>query len=509
MKSETGHHLVAEASAHHYWRRLLLVLSIPLVAATIFAACAEETAPPDPRPIVIPGDNEPILYRTHIEPIWLNSCGGGVCHAGGGRAAGLALDSFEKLVEGSNFGAVVIPFGAERSHIYQPILPDTMSGPRATPLMPASRNPLPIEQVLLVKRWIDEGAQGPNSEIPLAGDDRARLFITCQSEDIVALLDVATERIARFVPVGILPDASSPPEAPHNIVIAPDGASFYIVMIASGRIDRYSTTSYALLGSANVGRSPSQVRFSPDGRYVYVSNFDATTAEPFVYRLDPDLAGPPLVIDIEGNGPHGITFGPQGERLYTMNAFSDDISVVDLTKETPEVIGRIPIVPGSPAAPAGGAVHEPYQSEIAPDGMMYVTCRKSGEVRVVDLAAERVIDSIVVGRRPLIPAIHPDGSEIWIPNQGSNTISIIATATRSVVTTIENVDAGPHAVLFDPSGRRAWVSCENLTGDENLHHPLEGTDVVPGLLYSIDVASRSIERVTEIGGFAAGLAYLP
>ena len=486
------------------WRKVLL-LSAPLLAALFFTACQESTTPTGPQKIVIPGNNEPVLYRTHIEPIWLNSCSGAPCHVGGGKSAGLSLDSFEKLVDGSNFGAVIIPFSAERSHLFQHINPDIKNGPRATPSMPLSRNALPTEQVLLIKRWLNEGATGPNGQIPLAGDNRSRLLITCQSEDIVAVLDVATEKISRFAPVGILPDDSSPPEAPHNIIVAPDGGSFYVVLIATGRVERYSTSTYKLLGSANVGASPSQLRFSPDGKSLFVSNFDATTNEPFVYRIDPNLSTTPVAIDIEGNAPHGITFGLQGRYLYTMNAFSDDISVVDLSMSTPEVVARIPLVPGSPPAPAGGAKIEPYQSEIAPDGTMYVTCRKSGEVRLVDLTARKVIDSIPVGKRPLIPALSPNGSELWVPNQSSNSISIISTTSRTVVGTISGLDAGPHAVLFRPDGLRAWVSCENLTGSENLHHPLEGTEVVPGLLYRVDVPSKKVVGVTELAGFAAGL----
>lgn len=492
---------------HRIFRHLFLLGCGLFLVGLALPACDgdEPVAPPS---VVIPGEGEEILYRTHIEPIWLNSCAGSDCHTGGGRAAGLALDSWDRLVAGSDFGAVIIAGAPERSHLFQHINPDTSLGPRATPLMPASRNPLPTEQILLVKRWIAEGAKGPGNIAPLSGPGRSQLLITCQSEDLVAVLDVGTGLLASFIPVGLLPDASSPPEAPHNIVIAPDGGSFYLVMIAAGRVERYSTRTFELLGTADVGSSPSQARFTPDGRYLYVSNFDATRTEPFVYRLDPDLSSPPLAIDIEGEGPHGITFGEQGEFLYTMNAFSDDISIVDLRLSPPEVVGRIPIVPGSPPAPAGGQQHEPYQSEIAADGLMYVTCRKSGQVRVVDLAERRVVDSITVGSRPLIPGLSPDGTEIWIPNQGSNTVSIIATATRSVVGTITDVDSGPHAVLFHPDGSHAWVSCENVAGGENLHHPLEGTEVVPGLLYSIDVSSRTIERVTELAGFAAGLGFV-
>jgi len=476
--------------------RVLLAVA-PLAATGLIAGCGSD-GPAGPPKVVLPDEGEPVEYRTHIEPIFLNSCAGSECHVGG-RGAGLSLASYDDLIEGSDFGAVVIPFAAARSHLFQHINTDTTLGPRATPTMPLSRDPLPREQILAIRRWIDEGARGPGGEVPLSGADRGRVFVTCQSEDLVTAIDLETGLISRFIPVGFRSDI----ESPHNILLSPDGASFYVVMIGAGRIEKYDAVTYELLGSVEVGLSPAQLRVTSDGSRLYASNFDLTFQQPFVYTFSSTMSGGATAIDIEGNAPHGVTLSSDEQFLYTMNAGSDDISVVDLA--THEVVDRIPIVPGSPPAPAGAAMHEPYQGEIAPDGMLYVTCRKSAQVRVVDLAQRRVVDSIPVGSRPLIGAVSPDGGSFWVPNQGSNTVSIIDIPSRSVVGTIGGLQDQPHAVAFSPDGGRAFITCENLTGGENLHHPLEGTDVVPGIVYTVEVPSRTITRAAEVGGFAAGI----
>ncbi len=473
-----------------------LLYLCPLLLLTFIGCDGED--PITPPEIVTPGPNETVDYRTHVEPIWLNSCAGSDCHIGG-EQSGLSIASYEELIEGSDFGAVIIPFSPEKSHLFQHINTDTTLGPVATPRMPASRDALPIEQIMTIRRWIAEGARGPDGEVPLSGENRARIFVTCQSEDLVATIDRATGLISRFIPVGSRPDV----EAPHNILLSPDGSSFYVVLIASGRVEKYDARTFERLGSVEVGLSPSQLRITSDGRRLYSSNFDQTFQQPFIYTFESSMTGPVESIDIEGNAPHGITFGAEEKFLYTMNAGSDDISVVDLA--TREVVARIPITPGSPPAPAGGALHEPYQSEIASDGNLWVTCRKSGEVRVVDLSERRVIDSITVGSRPLIPGLNPDRSELWVPNQGSNTISVITVASRSVIATITGLNDGPHAVAFTPEGDQVWVTCENQTGSENLHHPLEGTEVVPGLVYRVDPSSRIVLGELEVGGFAAGI----
>ncbi len=482
-------------------RSLVLLSALFLLSLFIGIGCGED--PTGPPPVVLPGPGEEILYSKHIDPIFQNSCGGSGCHLGNENEAGLSLNSWDRLVEGSDFGGVVVPYSGARSHLFQHINTDPSLGPLVTEFrMPLSRDPLPIEQIRVIKEWIDQGAKNDNGEVPLAGEERPRLFITCQSEDLISVVDVRTEFVTRYIDAGSQ-SGQATIEAPHNIAISPDKRYLYVNLIASGVVEKYDARTFAKLGETQVGLSPAQIRVTADGSTLYVSNFDNTFQQEFITRVDAGNMTATKNIDIEGKAPHGVTLSRDERFLYTMNAGSDDISKVDLT--TDEVVARIPIVPGSPPAPAGGAVHEPYQSEITQDGLMFVTCRKSGQVRVVDLAADRVIDSITVGSRPLIAAINPGGTEFWVPNQGSNTVSIIDIGTRNVIATINGILSQPHAVVFTADGDRAYVSCENQSGGENLHHPIEGTEVIPGIVYGIDPGSRSVTRQIETAGFAAGI----
>lgn len=484
--------------------RVLSLLSVlVLVGITTLGGCKED--PVSPPQIVTPAEGEPIIYSKHIQPIFENSCGGTDCHIGD-NAAGLSLDSWEDLVQGSDVGAMIIPFSAAHSHMFQQINTDTTLGPVRTPRMPLSLDPLPVEQVKTIMRWIDEGARNDAGEVPLAGENRPRVFVTCQSEDKIWVVDLQTELTARFIQAGSRPDETSPPEAPHNIVISPDKRYIYINLISAGMVEKYDARTFQKLGETQVGLSPAEIAITDDGSTLYVSNFDLTFQQEFINRIDAASMRNETEIQVEGKAPHGVTLSTDRRYLYTMNAGSDDISKIDLT--TLEVVQRIPIVPGYPPAPAGSAAHEPYQSIIVPNGLMFVTCRKSGQVRVVDLTAGKVIDSIPVGSRPLIPALSPDGQELWVPNQGSNTISVINTATRSVTATMYGLLAQPHGIRFTADGTKAFVSCENQTGDGNLHHPAQGTEVVPGILYVINPKSRQITRTLETGGFAAGIAIM-
>src|SRR2546428_305721 len=73
----------------------------------------------------------------------------------------------------------------------------------------------------------------------------------------------------------------------------------------------------------------------------------------------------------------------------------------------------------------------------------------AGSVSVVDVAARRVIDTIVVGRRPWGIALTPDGSRLYTADGRSNTVSVIDTKTRKVVAAIP-VGERPNDLLYIP-----------------------------------------------------------
>jgi YVTN family beta-propeller protein len=327
--------------------------------------------------------------------------------------------------------------------------------------------------------------------------------VTNQAEDLVTVIDLATQHIARFVNVGRLPDSTSPPEAPHNITLSPDHRALYVNLIAAGAVEKYDAVTLEKLGSVNVGSSPAQIAVTSDGSTLYVSNFDITHVQRFISRVDASTMTVTKDIETGGFAPHGVTLSRDEALLFTANAGSDDISVIDAASG--DVTAIIPIVPGAPLQPGAKAIHEPYQSVLSSDGTkLFVTCRASAQVRVIDIDARRVVDSIVVGQRPLIPAMTPNGSELWVPNQAGASVSIINTATHRVVGMIAGLETQPHAVAFTSDGRTAFVTCENQTGGHH-HHPVEGSKF-PGIVYAIDVATRQVTRDIEVGSFAAGVA---
>jgi len=79
---------------------------------------------------------------------------------------------------------------------------------------------------------------------------------------------------------------------------------------------------------------------------------------------------------------------------------------------------------------------------VSPDGStVYVTNILSNTVSVIAAATNTVVDvtgscspAICVGRNPEGVAVTPDGSKVYVANSGDNTVSVIATASNAVIT---------------------------------------------------------------------------
>ena len=105
-----------------------------------------------------------IDYLQEIQPIFNNHCIS--CHSGTYGSGALELDSFERLIEGdSNNGPVVLPFNSDSSLLYKVLLRDSVIVPNE-PIccrMPKNADPLPIDQIIAIYDWINEGALGSSS----------------------------------------------------------------------------------------------------------------------------------------------------------------------------------------------------------------------------------------------------------------------------------------------------------------------------------------------------------
>ena len=151
-----------------------------------------------------------------------------------------------------------------------------------------------------------------------------------------------------------------------------------------------------------------------------------------------------------GNGPQGAAVSPDGRRAYVASTHSNAVSVID------NAMNRVIATISLPAPPQYVA--------IAPNGQrVYVTTYNDADgtgsaVQVINTATNTVVATISPsGSNPYAAAVTPDGQRLYVPDHGSQNLSVIDTRTNSV-TTIIVVPPNPHWVAFTPDGRRAYVA---------------------------------------------------
>ncbi|MFT4941369.1 MAG: YVTN family beta-propeller protein [Paraglaciecola sp.] len=95
----------------------------------------------------------------------------------------------------------------------------------------------------------------------------------------------------------------------------------------------------------------------------------------------------------------------------------------------------------------------------------YIPNTGDDTVSVIDIATNTVVDTIVVGANPIGVAWHPNGSRIYIANNGAdgnnNTISVIDPATNVVIDEFV-VGPGPEGLTVHPDGKRLYVNTPGL-----------------------------------------------
>lgn len=106
--------------------------------------------------------------------------------------------------------------------------------------------------------------------------------------------------------------------------------------------------------------------------------------------------------------------------------------------------------------------------------------------------ADTVTATIAVGGTPRVVAVSPDGGQVWSTDYSSDQVSVIDTATDTVIDTITGID-GPWGIVFDPDGTRAFVA------------EVDGTLRIA----VIDVATRTITGSIALASYPTMIAITP
>ena len=115
----------------------------------------------------------------------------------------------------------------------------------------------------------------------------------------------------------------------------------------------------------------------------------------------------------------------------------------------------------------------------------YITNSGSNTVSVIDTATNTVVATVAVGSQPLGVAVTPNGAHVYVTNHSSSTVSVIDTATNTVVATVP-VGSFPRGVAVTPDGKHVYVA---------------NPDYGYGTLSVIDTATNTVTATVFWGGY--------
>jgi len=248
--------------------------------------------------------------------------------------------------------------------------------------------------------------------------------------------------------------------------------------------------------------SPSEMAFSPDGRWLYV----ICERSDQLLVIDGQTKTVAKRIDV-GHVPRGLSVSADGRQIYIANSWNDNVSVIDA--------GKLEVVETLPAG------FEPIS--VVPDRegkALYVANRLSNDVSVIDLASGQEIKRLAAGRGASYLTRSPNGEWIYCthiyPKIGAHRsppeseITVISTATQRVVERVplHNV-AGVFHVALSADGRlgaAAQLRPKNLIPLAHVEHgwvfgdslTLFGADVDGVVQIPIDELDRYFARPFSI-----------
>ncbi len=284
-----------------------------------------------------------------------------------------------------------------------------------------------------------------------------------------------------------LPNTISPNNDPVGVAVSPDGSRVYVTNYGSGTVSVISTaTNTEIMPPIPAGSSPYGVVVSPDGSTIYVTNTLLGSVTPINTFTGQALPG--IAVRF---GPKGIAISPDGSRLYVANSVDNSVSVINTSNN---FTITIPTVNGK----------DPYGLSVSPDGKrVYVANVVSDNVTVIDAVSNTVGDYIPVGSGPYTTAVSPDGSKVYVSNSGSlsgsgplppGTVSVIDPGNDHVTNTIP-VGTGPAGMSFTPDGSELYV----LNNGDNTASVIRTSDgTVPGQPIPVGQSPASL------GNFIAG-----
>jgi YVTN family beta-propeller protein len=283
----------------------------------------------------------------------------------------------------------------------------------------------------------------------------------------------------------------------HNVAIY-DRAGNQVATISDG----VDLGSFGIDGGAQAQGSPVEAAFTPDGRFVYVSNYKifgegfnpvaddecnrGNWDDSFVYKIDVQTFEIVAVVPT-GAVPKFLAVTPDGSKLVVSNWCGFDVSIIDTATDT-EVrridVGRHPrgVAIRSDSQVAYVTVMGEHRIDVIDlnsynvvnavpdpgttprhillsddDRYLYVSNHKMNSVRKIDLQQGQVTGVASTGEQTRTMALADDGESLYVVNYVDGTVSKVRTDDMEILQTVYS-GFHPVGIAYDEQTRQVWVA---------------------------------------------------
>jgi YVTN family beta-propeller protein len=265
------------------------------------------------------------------------------------------------------------------------------------------------------------------------------IFVTDLVTGDLAELGVSTTHIARSL---------------HGLGLSSDGRLLYVSDVADNHLIAYALNNGALGEShtVRVGAQPVHMVETLDGRRVFVTNFSGksvSVVNPASWTLEATIATP--------DAPHSVVLSPDGRWAYVGCYGAASVVVIATASAT---------LAGTIALPVAS---QPYGLALSKDGRtLYASDNATGRLFIIDVASAptgRVTGSVEVGLRPALIARSPDAATLYVSSGASHSVTVVSLAPDPAHPTVRAtvpVSGYPHGIAVTPDGK--YVVVANTTG---------------------------------------------
>ena len=458
-----------------YHMRHIITYTIFTLAAIALCITACTHKPPGPTPVSTDSSGFPAA----VGSILINKCAISGCHnaASYQNSAGLLLDTWDHMLDGSVNGAAVIAYNTTYSPLLFFVNTDPANGTVATPTMPLSttampQQPLSSAEYATLRDWIASGAPDKDGNIPFASnaDTRQKIYLTQQACDLLAVIDAGRGVVMRYIPIGT---DSNNTESPHCVRTSSDGAYAYVSFNNGTSIQKIDTRTDKVVGAVPLGLGSWNI--------VYIGPGDTTLATTdwvsdgrIVYANARTLQTLPALTG-SGSGlfvrPHGIASNAAFDTTFITSQYGNMIY-----RWAPRVPNYKKISldanPPEPSNPSDSSSPNPHEIIMSPDYSRYfVSCQGTNEVRVLDAHTNALLAVIPVGTFPQEMAISKTKPYLFVtctedaanplPGRRGSVYVIDYTTNQLVGSPIYGDFYQPHAVTVDDQNGKVYIASLN------------------------------------------------